>query len=406
MLNIFWNAYRFSLPYMILDKFDASKADLSGARLRPEDRWILSRVNSLVEEITQDMNQYLLHRIARSVSDFILEDLSRWYIQLVRPRTWIEQDDPDKLAAYATIYEVLVNLSKLLAPFAPFLSESVYQNLIRGLDPNAPESVHMCDWPMAKKELIDKRLEESMALVREVSEAASNARQKAGRKLRWPVSEILIAPSKDLIDLDNLESVLKGQTNSKKITVLAPGEKPKMDLEMSPVHKKIGPVFKGDAKKVVEALKTADPFLVLSQLDAGKAVLSWEGKSYSITSEMVEFKETPPENLSAADFSKGFVYVDVTLTSELQAEGYAREIIRRIQDMRKEMDLRVEDQIRAVVNVDSKKILDLVLGQKGYIANEVRASELELGHGIDAKGKMIKDWEVDELRLSIGIDRI
>jgi isoleucyl-tRNA synthetase len=175
---------------------------------------------------------------------------------------------------------------------------------------------------------------------------------------------------------------------------------------MPPVHKKIGPVFKGDAKKVVEALKTADPFLVLSQLDAGEAVLSWEGKSYSITGEMVEFKETPPENLSAANFSKGFVYVDVTLTSELQAEGYAREIIRRIQDMRKEMDLRVEDQIRAVVNVDSKKILDLVLGQKGYIANEVRASELELGHGIDAKGKLIKDWEVEELKLRISIDRI
>ena len=406
MLNIFWNAYRFSLPYMILDKFDASKADLSEARLRPEDRWILSRVNSLAEEIVQDMDQYLLHRIARAVSDFILEDLSRWYIQLVRPRTWIEQDDPDKLAAYATIYEVLVTLSKLLAPFIPFLAESVYQNLVRGLDPNAPESVHMCDWPIPKKELIDKRLEESMALVREVSEAASNARQKAGRKLRWPVSEILIAPSKDVIDLDNLESVLKGQTNSKKITVLSPGQKPKMDLEMSPIHKKIGPVFKEDAKKVVEALKTADPFLVLSQLAAGEAVLSLKGKTYSITSEMVEFKETPPENLSAADFSKGFVYVDIILTPELQAEGFAREIIRRIQDMRKEMDLHVEDQIRAVVNIESKKILDLVLEHKGYIANEVRASELELGHGIDAKGKMIKDWEVDELRLSIGIDRI
>ena len=277
MLNIFWNAYRFSLPYMILDKFDASKADLSGARLRPEDRWILSRVNSLAEEITRDMEQYLLHRIARAISDFILEDLSRWYIQLVRPRTWIEQDDPDKLAADATIYEVLVTLSKLLAPFTPFLAESVYQNMVRGLDPGAPESVHMCDWPLAKKELIDKNLEERMTLVREVSEAASNARQKAGRKLRWPVSEIVIAPSKDVIDLGILESVLKGQTNSKKITVLSPGEKPKMNLEMSPVHKKIGPVFKGDAKNVVEALKIADPFQVKSELKAGEAVLSYGG---------------------------------------------------------------------------------------------------------------------------------
>ncbi|MDM7911909.1 MAG: class I tRNA ligase family protein, partial [Methanotrichaceae archaeon] len=410
MLNIFWNAYRFALPYMILDKFDASKANLSrwSGSLRPEDRWILSRVNSLAEEVKNDMEQYQLHKIARSISDFILEDLSRWYIQLVRPRTWIEQDDPDKLAAYATIYEVLVTLSKIMAPFTPFLAETIYQNLVRGLNPQAPESVHMCDWPMPKAEFIDKRLEESMSLVREVSEAASNARQKAGRKLRWPVSEIVIAPSKEAVDIGGLEGVLKGQTNSKKITVLSPGEKPRMDLEMSPVHKKIGPVFKGEAKQVVEALKVADPFLVKGQLDAGEAQLTFKGKSYSITKEMVEFKETPPANLSAAEFSKGFVYVDVTLTPELEAEGYAREIIRRIQDMRKELDLHVEDQIRAVVDIESKPILDLALREKDYIANEVRASEMEMGLGLGLKvrGSLVKDWEIEDVCVRIGIDRI
>ncbi len=408
MLNIFWNAYRFALPYMILDKFDASKADLSkySNNLRPEDRWILSRVNSLAEEIRENMEQYQLHRIARSLSDFILEDLSRWYIQLVRPRTWTEQENPDKLAAYATIYEVLVKLSRLMAPFTPFLAETIYQNMVRGLDPTAPESVHMCDWPEAKKELIDKKLEESMAAVRGISEAASNARQKAGRKLRWPVSEIVVSPFEETLDLSGLETVLKGQTNSKKITVLKPGEKPKMNLEMSPVHKKIGPVYKGDARKVVEALKTADPFEIKRQLDAsGEASLSWEGKSYSLNKEMVEFKEIPPENLSAAEFSKGFVYVDVTLTPDLEAEGYAREIIRRIQDMRKELDLRVEDQIKAVVDIEDKAVLDLALRQKDYIAGEVRAAQMEIGSGLDVKGKLTKDWDIEELKVRIGIDK-
>ena len=149
MLNIFWNAYRFALPYMVLDKFDAGKADLSRyeSNLRPEDRWILSRVNSLTEDVTAEMEGYQLHRIVRSISDFILEDLSRWYIQLVRPRTWIEQDDPDKLAAYATIYEVLVKLCQLMAPFTPFIAESIYQNLVIGLagdEDGALPSVHMC----------------------------------------------------------------------------------------------------------------------------------------------------------------------------------------------------------------------------------------------------------------------
>jgi isoleucyl-tRNA synthetase len=391
---------------MVLDNFDAGKAVLSQYEscLRPEDRWILSRVNSLIEDVTKEMEVYQLHRIVRSISDFILEDLSRWYIQLVRPRTWIEQDNPDKLAAYATIYEVLVKLSQLMAPFAPFISESIYQNLVKGLDEGAPQSVHMCQWPKADQARIDKRLEGSMALVREVSMAASNARQKGGRKLRWPVSEIVIAPAKEVVDLDGLENVLKGQTNSKKITVLAAGEKPRMDLEIAPVHKKIGPVYKGAAKMVVEAIAAADPAEVKRQLDGGDATLSYKGMEYKITSEMVQIKELPPQNLPAAEFSKGFVYVDIVLTPELEAEGYAREIIRRIQDMRKELDLRVEDQIRAMVDIESKPILDLALQKKEHIASEVRAADFQLGLGLELRGKLVKDWDIEGVCVRIGID--
>ncbi len=409
MLNIFWNAYRFALPYMVLDGFDAEKADLSRYEksLRPEDRWILSRINSLIGEVTEEMEAYQLHRIVRSISEFILEDLSRWYIQLVRPRTWIEQDDPDKLAAYATIYEVLVKLSRLMAPFTPFLSESIYQNLVRGLDGAAAlPSVHMCDWPVADGARIDRKLEESMSLVREISMAGSNARQKGGRKLRWPVSEIVISPAKEAVDLGDLVGVLKGQTNAKKITVLPPGEKPKMDLELSPVHKKIGPVYKGEAKAVVAALEAADPFDIKRQLDSGcDAALSYGGKEYRVNSEMVAIKELPPENLPAAEFSRGLVYVDITLTPELESEGYAREIIRRIQDMRKEMDLKVEDQIRAEVDIESKPILDLALLKKEHIAGEVRASNFQLGLGLELRGKLVKDWDIEGVCVRIAIDR-
>lgn len=408
MLNIFWNAYRFALPYMVLDKFDAKKADLSKyeKNLRPEDRWILSRVNSLVGDVTAEMEGYQLHRIVRSISDFILEDLSRWYIQLVRPRTWIEQDDPDKLAAYATIYEVMVKLCKLMAPFTPFLSEAIYQNLVKGLDAAALPSVHMCEWPRADEARIDKRLEASMALVREVSMAASNARQKGGRKLRWPVSEIVIAPAKDTVDLDNLDSVLRGQTNAKKITILSPGEKPRMDLELSPVHKMIGPVYKGEARAVVQAIAAADAFEVKKQLDGGEATVTHAGKDYKITAEMVQIKELPPENLPAAEFSRGYVYVDITLNPELESEGYAREIIRRIQDMRKELDLRVEDQIRAMVDIESKPILDLAILKKEHIAGEVRAKDFQLGLGLKLTGRLVKDWDIEGICVRIGIDQI
>ena len=182
-----------------------------------------------------------------------------------------------------------------------------------------------------------------------------------------------------------------------------------MNLEMSPVYKKIGPMYKGEAQKVIAALKEADPFQLKSQMDSnesGEAVLTSQDKTYPITKEMVEFKEIPPENLSLAEFSRGSVYVDATLTPELQTEGYAREIIRRIQDMRKELDLKVEDKIKASVDIENKTILDMVQSQRSYIAGEVRASELEMGTGQKIEGKLIKEWEVEELKISIGIDTI
>ncbi|MEM0498827.1 MAG: isoleucine--tRNA ligase [Methanothrix sp.] len=403
MLNILWNAYRFPLPYMILDRFDISKADTSRYNLRPEDRWIISRVNSLAKEIEENMAGYMLHRVTRSLQDFILEDLSRWYIQLVRPRTWIETDDPDKLAAYATLYSVMSTLVKLMAPFTPFLAESIYQNLVRGLDPGAPESVHMCDWPGYREDLIDERLEESMSYVREISEAVSNARQKGGRKLRWPVSRIIIS-SDEQLDLSDLLHVLRTQTNSKDVIVLPPGEKPEMNLEVSVVQKKIGPVFKGESKDVVEALTSMDPREVKRIIDRGEP-LEWKGRSYTITSEMVEFREIPPANLIPAEFSKGIVYVDITLTDELKAEGYAREIIRRIQDMRKDLDLKVDEMIRVSVALDSSEVLGLVSSWKDHISSEVRATLLRMGNDLDIEGELTKDWEVDGVNIRVSVAR-
>ena len=226
MLNILWNVYRFPLPYMILDKFDPH--DIKGVPegLRVEDRWILSRVQSLIKQVDAAMSEYNLHKATRPVSEFILEDLSRWYIQLIRPRTWREANDPDKLAAYYTLYEVIVTLTKLISPFAPHISEEMYLNLVRNVDPDAPASVHMCDMVAPREEFIDAELENQMDTIREIVEASSNARQKLKRKLRWPVKRIVVAPKKDEVAsaVKNLESVLKEQTNAKEIMVLGAGE--------------------------------------------------------------------------------------------------------------------------------------------------------------------------------------
>ncbi len=401
MLNILWNAYRFPLPYMLLDKFDPTETYLEKYKdnLRPEDRWILSRVNTLAKEVQKQMETYQLHRVTRALSEFVLEDLSRWYIQLVRPRTWIETDDPDKLAAYATIYEVMVTLTKLLAPFIPFTAESIYQNLVREAVPDAPISVHMCDWHQPREDLIDPSLESQMDLVRDVVEAVSNARQKGGRKLRWPVSNIIISPNREIAELDSLINVLKNQTNSKAVVAMAPGEKPPMNMALNPIPKKIGPAFKGEAQKVIQAIKAADPLKVKADLETG----SCKVESYAIDPEMVEFLEEIPENLVAADFSSGTVYVDITLTDDLKAEGYAREIIRRIQDMRKEMDLNVEDKIIVRVQVGDEDVSNLVLGLKEKISSEVRSKDTMMGTSIKVDGSLVKNWSVEGVDVSIGI---
>ena len=401
MLNILWNAYRFPLPYMLLDKFDPTETYLEKYKdnLRPEDRWILSRVNTLAKEVQKQMETYQLHRVTRALSEFVLEDLSRWYIQLVRPRTWIETDDPDKLAAYATIYEVMVTLTKLLAPFIPFTAESIYQNLVREAVPDAPISVHMCDWHQPREDLIDPSLESQMDLVRDVVEAVSNARQKGGRKLRWPVSNIIISPNREIAELDSLINVLKNQTNSKAVVAMAPGEKPPMNMALNPIPKKIGPAFKGEAQKVIQAIKAADPLKVKADLETG----SCKVESYAIDPEMVEFLEEIPENLVAADFSSGTVYVDITLTDDLKAEGYAREIIRRIQDMRKEMDLNVEDKIIVRVQVGDEDVSNLVLGLKEKISSEVRSKDTMMGISIKVEGSLVKNWSVEGVDVSIGI---
>lgn len=409
MFNIFWNVYRFPLPYMALDNFDPTTVtfDMVEPHLRPEDRWILSRVNSLVATVENAMEQCNLHKATRPISDFILEDLSRWYIQLIRPRAWIESDDPDKLAAYRVIYEVILKTAMIMAPFTPHLSESIYQNIVRNLDPGSPRSIHMCHWPIPQERFIDTELENQMHIIRNIVEAASNARQKIKRKLRWPVGRIVITPENENVKkaVEAIKSVLLEQTNSKDVLILGVGETwDELGIEVVPQTKAIGPVFKGDAGKVISALGTSDAIFLRDALQSdGRYELEIPGETATITPDMIQFKEIIPEYITASLFSNGTVYVDATLTRELESEGYAREVIRRLQDMRKELDLDVEATIKAKVLIEDERICDLVLDWESHISEEIRAHLLIIGLDIIPEGDLIKEWDVEGtvMRMSI-----
>lgn len=408
-LNILWNVYRFPLPYMVLDKFDPSKVSLESVRehMRREDRWILSRAQTLINDVNKAMDQYTLHRALRSINEFVLEDLSRWYVQLIRPRTWVEADDPDKLAVYRVLYEVFVIMTRVIAPFMPHLAEEMYQNLVRNVYPDAPESVHMNDWPVADESLIDKELETHMDMIRSMVEASSNARQKAGRKLRWPVSRIVVSPSSEQVAeaVASLKSVLMDQTNAKDIVLIGVGEPwDELGYEAIPNPSTIGPVYKGDAGKVLAAIKGADVMSLRRSLaSSGQAEVDIPGGKATVTPEMVKFEERMPEAVASAEFNAGSVYVDAKLTRELESEGYAREVIRRVQDMRKELDLAVDEGIRAHIRITDQRVLDLVLDLEQHIAKEIRAEVQVIGLDVDANGTLSKDWDVEGVSMSIGI---
>ncbi|MCC7575365.1 MAG: class I tRNA ligase family protein, partial [Methanomethylovorans sp.] len=411
-INILWNVYRFPLPYMALDAFDPSQVSLGSVKpyMRSEDRWILSRMQSVIKTVDLAMETCMLQKAMRAINDFVLEDLSRWYIQLIRPRTWVEADDPDKIAVYRVLYEVFTTMTKVIAPFMPHLAEEMYQNLVRNVYKDAPESVHMNDWPVPDESLIDVDLEQQMKLARSIVEAASNARQKVGRKLRWPVGRIVVTPQNEtaVSAVKNLREVLMDQTNSKDIVLTELGGSwNELGFSAIPNPGTIGPVFKGDAGKVIAALKQIDAMALKKGLACvqGYELQLADGNIVKITPDMVNFQETLPEQVASASSSAGIVYVDAKLTRELEAEGYSREVIRRVQDMRKEMDLAVEENIKVIICIDDERVVDLVLDLEQLIASEVRADLQIIGFDVEAQGDLVKDWDVEGISIHIGISR-
>ena len=411
-INILWNVYRFPLPYMALDAFEPSKVSLESVKpnMRSEDRWILSRMQSVIKAVDSAMEACMLQKAIRTITDFVLEDLSRWYIQLIRPRTWVEADDPDKVAVYRVLYEVFTTTTKVIAPFMPHLAEEMYQNLVRNVYSDSLESVHMNDWPVPDESLIDIDLEQHMKLARSIVEAASNARQKVGRKLRWPVGRIVVTPQDEtaVLAVKNLKAVLMDQTNSKDIVLTEIGGSwDELGFSAIPNPGAIGPVFKGDAGKVIAALKQVDAIALKKKLacSEGYELQLADGNVVTISPDMVNFQETLPELAASALSSAGIVYVDAKLTRELEAEGYSREVIRRVQDMRKEMDLAVEENIKVIICIDDERVVDLVLDLEQLIASEVRADVQIIGFDVEVHGDLVKDWDVEGISMHMGISR-
>jgi isoleucyl-tRNA synthetase len=399
-LNILWNVYKFATLYMSIDKFDAAATRLDAVKddLRPEDRWMLSRVESLKRDVSDAMEIYELHRAARAIEDFVVTDLSRWYVKLVRDRLWKEGEDKDKLAAFKVLHEALSTAVTLMAPMTPHIVEAMHGNLN-----GRPESVHMVSWPTSDPRWIDTGLEEGMNLVREISEIIARMRQEANINLRWPLKRIVVkAQSDEVIEsILSLKDSLLSQNNIKDLQMVPVGEEwDEMILSVVPNPNAIGKVYRQWSSKIAVLLKNRPAKTIKAGIDKGEYSLGIEGQLVKILPNMVSFTSTLPPDVASAEFSKGIVYLDLEQTPALESEGFSREVIRRIQQMRKDMGLNVEEFIRVEIEC-SRRVEGFLETWKDKIARETRARHFEI---VDSpRGEYIVEWNIESEALVIGI---
>jgi isoleucyl-tRNA synthetase len=400
MLNILWNVYKFAALYMSIDKFDASATRLDSIKdnLRPEDRWMLSRIETLKREVTDAIEVYELHRATRAIEDFVVTDLSRWYVKLVRDRLWKEGEDKDKLAAFKVLHEALTVSITLLAPVTPHISEAIHSNLI-----GRPESVHMAPWPQHDSKWIDTKLEDGMNMVREISEIVARIRQDANRNLRWPVKRIVIKvqDEESTHSILGLKDSLLSQNNIKELKIVPIGEEwDEMILSVVPNPNAIGKVYRQWSSKIAVLLKNRPARTIKAGIDKGEYSLGIEGQLVKILPNMVSFTSTLPPDVASSEFSKGIIYVDLEQSEALEAEGYSREIIRRIQQMRKDMHLNVEEFVRVDIQ-SGHKVEAFLEDWKEKIARETRARQFEI---VDSpRGEYIVEWNIDTETIVIGL---
>jgi len=344
------------------------------------------------------MESFEIHKAARIIEQFLLNDLSNWYLRRSRKRLWVEEKTKDKLAAYTTMYEMFLSLIKLLAPFTPFISEEMYQNLRSG---DMKESIHLCNYPKTNMEFIDDDLESGMQQIRDLVEVGRALRSKIGIKVRYPLSEAILICSKETEDsIKGLVELLREEINVKEIKYQQNTDG-YMDKELKPNFAVIGPRFKEKAGIVSKVLETLDKHKLYQEiLEKGSYNVDIDGEEISLNIDDFEVVEKEKEGIARTETGGIIILMNTILTDELKAEGFCREVVRRIQSMRKELDLDVEQEIEIIIhlNEDNKKMLDSWIG---YVKEETRSKDIQFSS--KQEGSLVKTWTIDDDEISIAI---
>lgn len=397
------NTYNFFALYANLDDFVYQKETKTPVENRPElDRWILSKLQSLISETEEAYENYDVTPATRAIMGFTVDHLSNWYVRLARKRFWRGDMSPDKQAAYETLYECLEMLSKLMAPVAPFYADWLYQNLTDSLE-NSPLSIHLTDWPIVETAHSNKPLENSMQLAQEISSLVHSLRKKEKMKVRQPLQKILIPvlQAETQAYIQHVEELIKSEVNVKSIDyiddtsgILVKSIKPNFAL----LGKRFGPKM----KLVNQAIRKWGKQEIASIEKEGRMTIAIDGSDEVITLEEVLIQSQDIPGWSVASDNGLTVALDVTLTTELKEEGIARDFVNRIQNLRKDLGLEVQDKIRITANASDQLVAGALTHFSDYIQTETQALELKMENEILNPTVL----EMDEYTLSVTIEKV
>ncbi len=413
-----WNVYSFFVTYARLDGWTPPAVGFDpdypeGAAPQSDnllDQWVLGRLNQVVALVEKGVDASDFASAALAVNAF-LDDLTNWYVRRSRRRFWKSEADADKGAAYATLYYVLVKLSRTLAPFTPFVSEVMYQNLVRGVYPSAHESVHHTLWPRTDAALQDDFLLEQMALARRVASLGLSARSGANLKVRQPLSKVLVytgqaagQSARQSALCPALVEIVEDELNVKEFEFVAE-EGRLVKYKVLPDNKLLGPRFGARFPQLRQALASADPAKVAAAARAGIPYpLELDGETVELSPAEVLVSTEPAPGLAVASDKYTTVAIDANLTPELRLEGLARELVRRIQDMRKKAGFNIEDRITTWYQAEGE-LVQVFNTWGSYIASETLTTQLQAGAGPEGAYQETHEIEGSQVNISIQQNR-
>ena len=397
-MGTLWNTYAFFVLYANIDNFDASKYTLEYDKLPVMDKWLLSKLNSTVAEVDSNLDQYRIPEAAKALQDFV-DEMSNWYVRRSRERFWAKGMEQDKINAYMTLYTALVTICKAAAPMIPFMTEDIYQNLVRSNDASAPESIHLCDFPVVNKDHIDKKLEEDMEDVLDAVVMGRACRNEAAIKNRQPISRMYIKADFTLSEF--YQEIIEDELNVKEV-VFTDDVRDFTSYTFKPQLRTVGPKYGKQLGGIQKHLAALDGNAAMDELNADGALkFDVDGVAVELTKDDLLIDMAQKEGYVSQEDNKMTVVLDTNLTPELVEEGFVYEIISKIQTMRKESGFEVTDHIRVSIN-GNDRLSEIARKNKDAISGKVLADELTSG----AEYAISKEWNINGENAVIAVERV